>query len=170
MLISREQAIAEMKSPLRYPFVGNESRFEESIVENIEEICDGLHLPPIHSIGRQRLIKTSGFQIKPDILVRHTDESLTVFEVKKTNEKYPATGPSNQMGAVGQLLLYGNVLEAIIQSPIRLALIDNKIYYRTYCAFLGYNLPIALIEYQNDRIFVPYNGWRNGEVIHDCAK
>ena len=35
MLISREQAIAEMKSPLRYPFVGNESRFEENIVENI---------------------------------------------------------------------------------------------------------------------------------------
>lgn len=161
MLISKERAIAEMKIPLRYPFVGNESRFEKSIIENIEEICEGLYLPPVQSIGRQRLIKTSGFQIKPDILVRHMDESLTVFEVKKANDKYPATGPSNQMGAVGQLLLYGNVLEAVIQSPIRLALIDNKIYYRTYCAFLGYNLPITLIEYQNDRIFVPYNGWRN---------
>ena len=66
------------------------------------------------------------------------------------------------MDAVGQLLLYGNVLEAIIDAPVRLALIDNKIYYRTYCAFIGNKLPITLIEYQNDRLFIPYNGWANG--------
>ena len=97
--------------------------------------------------------------IKPDIITRHKDGSMTVFEVKKANEKYPASGTSNQMNAVGQLLLYGNILEAIIKEPVRLALIDNKIYHRTYAAFAGNRLPITLIELQYDRVFIPYNGW-----------
>ena len=160
MVLSREEAIAEMKKPLEYEFIGKESDFEQSISESIEEICALLGLPAIIATERQKLIAVSGFQIKPDIMVRHVDGTMTVFEVKKANEKYPSTGPSNQMGAIGQLLLYGNILSAIIESDVRLALIDNKIYYRTYCAFVGYKLPITLIEYQNDRIFVPYNGWR----------
>lgn len=63
------------------------------------------------------------------------------------------------MNAVGQLLLYGNVLSEIIHSKVRLALIDNKIYYRTFCAFLNNHLPITLLDFQKDRLFVPYNGW-----------
>ncbi len=42
---------------------------------------------------------------------------------------------------------------------VRAALIDNKIHYRTYCAFVGNKLPITLIDFQKDRVFVPYNGW-----------
>lgn len=154
-----EQAVSELKKPMRFSFVGNEKAFEDEIVRDIEEICEGLFLPPVKTKDRQRLIKVSGFHIKPDILVRHEDGTMTIFEVKKTNEKYPATGTTNQLNAVGQLLLYGNVIEQIIKAPVRLALIDNKIYYRTFCAFDGYGLPITLIEYQNGRIFVPYNGW-----------
>lgn len=151
--------IDELKTPLRFEFVGNERNFEEDIFGNIEEICEGMHLPPVISKDRQRLFHCDGFQIKPDIIVRHIDGSMTVFEVKKASEKHPATATVNQMNAVGQLLLYGNVLEAIICSPVRLALIDNKIYYRTFCAFAGNDLPITLIEYQGGRIFVPFNAW-----------
>ena len=150
---------AEMKQPLRYEFIGNEKAFEDHIYENIEEICDGLHLPTIIAKDRQRMFHVDGFQIKPDIMVRHIDGTMTVFEVKKANEKYPSTGTFNQMQAIGQLILYRNVLQEVINAPVRVALIDNKIYYRTFCAFIGDDLPITLIELQNDRIFVPYNAW-----------
>lgn len=149
----------EMRKPLRYEFIGNEKAFEDHIFGNIEEVCAGLGLPAIIAKDRQRMIHCDNFQIKPDIMVRHIDGTMTVFEVKKANEKHPATAPANQMQAIGQLLLYQNVIQAKIEAPVRLALIDNKIYYRTYCAFIGNNLPITLIELQNDRIFVPYNGW-----------
>lgn len=152
-------AIEEMKKQMEYMFIGKEKDFEDHIYENIDEICAGLGLPAIMTTGRQCLIHRDGLQIKPDIIVRHIDGTMTVFEVKKANEKYPSTAPTNQMQAIGQLLLYGNVLEAMIDAPVRLALIDNKIYYRTFCAFIGNNLPITLIELQNDRIFVPYNAW-----------
>ena len=149
----------EVKKPLQYLFIGKEKEFEDYIFENIEEICEGLGLPEITIKDRQRMIHCGDFQIKPDILVRHIDGTMTVFEVKKANEKYPCVAPTNQMQAIGQLLLYRNVIETIIDAPVRLALIDNKIYYRTLCAFVGNNLPITLIELQNDRIFVPYNVW-----------
>lgn len=154
-----QEALDEMQRPLRYEFIGNEKEFEESIFANIEEICAGMNLPQIVAKDRQRLFTLHGFHVKPDILVRHNDGSMTIFEVKKANEKYPATGTSNQMNAVGQLLLYGNVMQSIINAPVRLALIDNKIYFRTYCAFIGNKLPITLVEYQFDRVFIPYCGW-----------
>jgi hypothetical protein len=151
--------VQELKTPLRHEFIGKEKDFEDYIYENMDEICEGLGLPGIFLKDRQRMIHCGNFQIKPDILVRHTDETMTIFEVKKANEKYPSTGTFNQVQAIGQLLLYRNVVESIIHAPVRLALIDNKIYYRTFCAFLGNELPITLIELQNDRIFVPYNAW-----------
>lgn len=163
MKITTEQSICEMKKPLESMFIGKEKDFEDHIYENINEICAGLGLPAIMEKGRQMLIHRDGMQIKPDILVRHIDGTMTVFEVKKANEKYPSTAPTNQMQAIGQLLLYRNIIETMIDAPVRLALIDNKIYYRTFCAFLGNNLPITLIELQNDRIFVPYWGWSSSQ-------
>ena len=151
--------ISELKKPLQYEFIGKEKDFEDYIFSNIDEICEGLGLPVIIAKDRQIMIHCDNFQIKPDILIRHIDGTMTVFEVKKVNEKYPSTSTVNQMQAVGQLLLYQNVLEARICAPVRLALIDNKIHYRTLCAFAGNNLPITLVELQNDRIFVPYNAW-----------
>ena len=159
MEITEKEKISEMKKPLRYKFIGNEKIFEDYIYENIDEMCDGLGLARIRAKDRQRMIHFENFQIKPDILIRHDDETMTVFEIKKANEKYPATGTFHQMNAIGQLLLYQNVLQAKINAPVRMALIDNKIYYRTYYAFHSHKLPITLIELQNDRIFVPYNGW-----------
>lgn len=153
--------LSELKKPIMYEIVGNEKDLENNIAENIEEICSLLGLPEIIAIGRQKMTEAGGFFIRPDIEVRHADETMTIFEVKKANNKYPSTGTANQMNAVGQLLLYRTVMESIINSKVRLALIDNKIYYRTYCAFVGNNLPITLIDFQKDRLFVPYNAWKN---------
>ena len=163
MELTKEQSRAEMMNRLEYMFIGKEKEFEDYIYSNIEEICSILGLPAILLKDRQKMIHCDNFQIKPDIMVRHNDGTMTVFEIKKANEKYPPTAPVNQMQAVGQLLLYRNVLQAYINAPVRLALIDNKIYYRTFCAFLGNNLPITLIELQNDRIFVPYWGWSSSQ-------
>ena len=160
MKIGIKNAIEYMKAPAEFLFIGKESDFEADIYENIEEICAALDLPPIVTAERQRLIRADGMQIKPDILIRHDDGTMTVLEVKKAPAKFPASGTMTQMAAVGQLLLYGNILEAIINAPVRLALIDTKIYYRTFCAFSGNRLPITLIEYQYNRLFVPYRGWR----------
>ena len=154
------ETIEELRRPQDFEFIGNESQFEENIFEHIEDICAGLNLPRVIVKQRQVMIPVEKqFTIKPDIVVRHEDYSCTIFEVKKASDKYPSTGTSNQMNAVGQLLLYGNVFEAIIKTKPRLALIDNKIYYRTMCAFMGNKLPITLIDFQKDRVFVPYFGW-----------
>lgn len=157
--ISPEDVIKELKSLVYYQCRGNEKELEENIIENIDLICGVLGLPEIEDVGNQKTIKIGGFFIRPDILIRHKDGSMTVFEVKKNSEKYSSTGPMNQMNGVGQVLLYKNVLEEIICAPVRVAIIDNKIYYRTYCAFMSNKLPITLIDFQKDRIFIPYNGW-----------
>lgn len=159
VLLDAQRAIAEMRKPVQFEFIGAEKEFESEIFANIDEICEVLGLPAIIAKDRQRLIRVDNFHIKPDIIVRHADDSMTVFEVKRANEKYPSTGTSNQMNAVGQLLLYRTVLEAKTGCKARLALIDNKIYYRTFCAFRDSILPITLIDYQYDRLFVPYWGW-----------
>lgn len=158
--LGMDKTIEELRRSPDFEFVGNESQFEDNIFEHIEDICVGLHLPRVIVKQRQVMIPIEKqFTIRPDIVVRHEDYSCTIFEVKKANDKYPSTGTSNQMNAVGQLLLYGNVFEAIIKTKPRLALIDNKIYYRTMCAFMGNKLPITLIDFQKDRVFVPYFGW-----------
>lgn len=149
----------ELHKPMQWVFDGSEKDFEENVFENIDQICDCLSLPKITVIERQRSIKADNFQIRPDILVRHEDGSMTVFEVKKINGKTPATSGHEQVAGIGQLLLYGNVLSALINAPVRLALIDNKINYRTFCCFGQYKLPITLLELQKDRLFVPYYGW-----------
>lgn len=160
--ISNKRLIEELKRPVMHECVGKEKDFEENVLANIDLICDCLNLPDIKAVDGQKMISAGGFFIKPDIMVRHIDGTMTVFEVKKANEKHPSTGTSNQMNAVGQLLLYGNVLSEIIDNKVRLALIDNKIYYRTFCAFLNNHLPITLLDFQKDRLFVPYNGWGVG--------
>ena len=158
-ILKPRELINELKSPIRYELQGNEKAFENNIRDNIDLICDCLKLPPIKMVSGQQMIEYDGFQIKPDIIVRHTDDTMTVFEVKKASEKYPCTGTCNQMNAIGQLLLYQSVLKRVINAPVRVALIDNKIYYRTFWAFLDNKLPITLIELQKDRLFVPYNAW-----------
>ena len=151
--------IKELKRPIIFEFLGNEKMLEENIVDNIDEICAGLNLPLVQCVVRQKMINVGSFCIKPDIIVRHKDGTMTVFEVKKANQKYPSTGTSNQMNGIGQLLLYKSILERQINDVVRVALIDNKIYERTYYAFIDNKLPITLIDYQKDRVFVPYNGW-----------
>lgn len=157
--LTPQEAMKYLKSPIMCEFMGAEKEFEENVVDNIDQICYCLALPEIVAVARQKRFDVGGFAIIPDIIVQHKDGSLTVFEVKKANEKYPCTAPVNQMKAVGQILLYGNVLPEIFHREVRLALIDNKIYYRTVAAFMGNNLPITLVELQRDLLFVPYYAW-----------
>lgn len=154
------EAVSEMESDYYFKEPGKEADFENRVYDCIVELCYGLGLPPIKSLQRQKLYLFEGYRMKPDIIVFHTDNSITVMEIKKTSEKYPSTGTVNQMNAVGQLLLYKSVLHSLYpKSKIRLALVDNKIYKRTFYAFLYVKLPISLVEIQNDRVFVPYYAW-----------
>ena len=157
--IDTETAVKMLREPLRYEFIGKETDFEENIFENLSEIIKNLGLPDIQTAERQKTIALSDIQIRMDIVVRHVDDTITIFEVKKVNSKNPQSGPYLQMGAIGQLLLYKTVVKAFTGCEVRLVLIDNKIFYRTRCAFREEELPITLIEIQGNRMFVPYIGW-----------
>lgn len=156
--IYAEEVIEKLKEPERFIFSGDEKAFEEHVVLHLDYICESLNLPEIEIATIQPQICMNSFICRPDIVLRHKDQTLTVIEVKKVNTKHPSTGAFNQMAAIGQLLLYQNVIEAMTGGRPRLVLIDSKIFYRTYCAFLGNDLPIALLEFQKDRIFIPYKG------------
>lgn len=158
------EALKQMQQDYYYKEPGKEKDFEDKIAECICDLCYGLGLPPVKKLLRQKEYRIDNFKIRPDLIVHHSDNSITVFEIKKANEKYPSVGTSNQMNAVGQLLLYKNVLSTLNKGKkIRVALVDNKIYKRTFFAFAQVKLPITLIEVQKDRVFVPYYAW-GGEL------
>ena len=159
MTIDADAAIDMLKEPLRFEFVRKECDFEKCIVDDIAEIVKNLGLPDIQVVERQKTVTLSDIQIRMDIIVRHVDDTITIFEVKKVNSKNPQSSPYWQMGAIGQLLLYKSVVKAFTGCEVRLVLVDNKIFYRTRCAFLEEKLPITLVEIQKDRMFVPYVGW-----------
>lgn len=151
--------IEKLSEPIHWEFMGNEKEFEENVFENLDQIVEGLGLPPITVKDRQVQIRFNGYQIIMDIVVRHKDGSATIFEVKKANEKHPMTSTSLQMNAVGQLLLYRSIFKARTNVDPRLILIDNKIHKRTYYAFLESKLPITLMELQKDIVFVSHKAF-----------
>ena len=146
-----------LRENVLWEFDGNEKDFEANIIENLDQIIELLGLPEIKAVGRQKQIRFHGGQIIIDIVIRHIDGSATIIEVKKLNKKNKWVSPFAQMQAIGQLLLYQNIFEAKTNVKPRLILIDNKIHERTCLAFMNNNLPITLIDFQKDRIFVPYN-------------
>lgn len=155
-----DEIVEELEKTVKWEFDGNESEFETNLLEHIEEIRLALALPPIEAVGRQKQIRLSDdSQIIMDIVVRHTDDTATIFEVKKYNNKHPHTGTVNQVQAIGQLLLYASVFEAQTGIRPRLVLADNKIFKRTLYVFSETKLPITLLELQKDRLFIPYVGW-----------
>ena len=153
-----DDAITELRKPLRYEFIGNEKDFESHIIEHIHEIIKCIGLPKLTRIERQKQFRFPGGQIILDIFLMHEDRTLTIIEVKKPSEKHRWTSPHLQMQAIGQLLLYQNIVEERFAKP-RLILIDNKIHERTVMAFANNRLPITLVDFQKDRILVPYRAW-----------
>ncbi len=148
-----------LKEPLRHEFVGNEKDFEGMIYDNLRDICKELGLPEILVAERQKIVKLDDIQIRMDIIVRHVDDTITIFEVKKVNSKNPQCAGYAQVNAIGQLLLYKYVVGVSTGCDVRLVLVDNKIYFRTRCVFAEEKLPITLMEIQRDRVFIPYFGW-----------
>lgn len=144
--------------PQRYFFIGKEKQYEEYIQENLKDICDGLGLPKIVEVKSQQRFNTGTFSIKPDLMAFHIDGTLSVFEIKCCNDKYPSTSVGEQTRAIGQMLLYKSVLEEIRGDKIRVFLVDQKIHKRTVCVFADMKLPVTLVEVQNDRVFIPYMG------------
>ncbi|WP_156897380.1 hypothetical protein [Alkalicoccus chagannorensis] len=157
--MSREQTYEILKQPIQSDFLGNEKAFEAHLVEHLEEINDMLNLSKITAIGQQKQIRFQGSQIIMDILTRHEDGSATIYEVKKPNSKNAHTSPFAQMSAIGQLLLYQNVFQHKTSTKPRLVLADNKIHLRTFMAFEGNDLPITLLEFQKNQIFIPYRAF-----------
>lgn len=145
-----------LREEQRYVFKGKEKNFEEHVLLHLDIICENLGLPPIKHHFRQRQIRHNGMQCILDLVVRHEDNSTTIFEVKCRNSKYPATGSHEQISGIGQLLSYSAFYNLKAGCKPNLVLIDQKIYERTYITVSDGNLPITLVEFQKDRMFVPY--------------
>jgi len=158
MEITIQDGVELLKSPVRHKHAGKEKDFEQTVLLNIQQICEAIGLPEIERVKSQPRYDADGFRIRPDIIVEHVDGSATVFEVKKHPAVDARPDAYDQLAAVGQLLLYKTVLDGVYPK-VRLALIDNKIFFRTFCAFLQNNLPITLLDFQKDELFMPYNGW-----------
>lgn len=145
-----------LNEPQRYFFIGKEKEFEDYVVENLNDLCDGLGLPKVKKVKRQKRYTMDTYSIKPDLIVIHDDDTYSVFELKCTNEKHPSTSVAAQTAAIGQLLLYRSTLNEKYKVTPRMFLVDTKIHPRTVCVFSDLKLPITLIEIQNGRVFVPY--------------
>ena len=152
-------AIELLKEKPRYIFEGSERDFEKHIIENIDLICESIGLPDIYAIRQQKQIRFEKSLIVMDILIRHIDGSATIFEVKKTNDKNPHTSTREQVSSIGQMLLYKNVFKAKTGVEPRVALLTDKLLYRTMVVFNETELPLTLIEFQRNRLFVPYMNW-----------
>lgn len=152
-----KNVIELLKEEQRYIFEGNEKDYENHIIANLDLIVDSLGLPDISTYRQQKQIRFENNQIIMDILVRHIDGSATIFEVKKTNDLNPQTSTHEQVAAIGQMLLYRNVFESHTGVRPRVALITDKLHYRTLATFIDVGLPLTLIEFQRDRLFVPYS-------------
>ena len=156
---SMVNAIELLKEEPRFVFEGTEKDYEDHIVLNADLICDALGLPKIKIIEQQRQIRFDRNQIIMDIVIRHIDGSITILEVKKSNDKNPWTSTNAQVQALGQMLLYRNVVKIATGVTPRVALITDKLFYRTQAVFIDTELPLALIEFQRDRLFMPYENW-----------
>ncbi len=154
--INYNDALEMLREEQRYFYIGKEREYEEYVKENLYDICENLGLAPIIEIQQQPRFEIDNFSIKPDLIVIHKDNTVSIFEIKKTNSKYPSTAPNEQCRAIGQILLYKNIIETISKKKTRAFLVDEKIHIRTLHTFKGNNLPITLMEIQNDRVFIPY--------------
>lgn len=153
--------VEKLKNKQTSFFGGKEKQYQEFIMKNLPDICQGLKLSKIKNIREQEWIKTDGFKIVPDILTFHEDNSISIFEIKCSNGK---TSPFEQMAAIGQILLYRNVINAIHNPEyIRCFVVDQKIHYRTMCAFVDNELPITLLEVNKDKVFIPYSDYLFGD-------
>jgi hypothetical protein len=150
------EAIDLLEEEQRYFYIGQEKQYEQYIADNLNDICEGFGIPKVKKIIRQARYDFPNFSIKPDIIVIHEDDTYSVFEIKCTNPKYPCTSVTEQTRAIGQLLLYKSTLKEIYGASPRMFLVDTKIHKRTVLVFSEMELPITLIEVQNDRVFIPY--------------
>jgi len=58
--LTQEEVIETIKERQRYFFNGGEKEFEEYVFESLDDICEGLGLPPIGEVERQKRINVGG--------------------------------------------------------------------------------------------------------------
>lgn len=161
MELTPEQSWAELKSDLRYEFDGDERKFEDYVADALPEIFEQLGVPPIDRLEHQSVVRGVDYWVRLDLLVRHVDRTLSVVEVKKCRSRLHVYR-HEQAQAVGQLLEYGQLIEANSGVMPRLFLVDNKLTPRVVTLINRWHLPIVAIEIQGDRVFIPAAGGRDG--------
>ena len=146
--------IEEIKKEHRYLFKGNEKKFEKYVYDNLSDICNNLDFANIKKAEMQHVIKTANYKIIPDIMIWHEDGTGTIFEVKVTNLNNPQTSPNEQIKSIGQLLLYRSVIKEKYGKFPRVFMVTDQLFEKTFHIFAHNDLPVGLIEIQNDRVFV----------------
>lgn len=152
--LTNDEVIKRLKEKQNYLFDGNEKKFKEFVVENINEIFENANIPKTKKIEIEKVIKLADIRCRIDLFIIHTDNTVSIMETKCTNNKFPSTASFEQCKAIGQILLYGYIFECYYGVKPRLFLIDTKIHFRTFSVINKYKLPIILMEIQNDGVFI----------------
>lgn len=128
----------------------NEKAFVEFIEETLHPLAEYLNLPPIKAIEKERRLGNGNLQIfhgRVDMVLTHTDGSLTVIEAKIPK------GVNDVIKAIAQTMFYQTFLRqetGLPQESIRLVVICDKLTLYAPTVVKDFNLPIRLFAMQTD--------------------
>lgn len=148
-----KETLSELKKPREYSFNGNEKEFQNLFIEYLDELIMKLDLPKVKEFKLQHKLRGIGCHGFPDVTVLHEDNTLSIFELKRTR---PIHSRMEQVSAIGQALFYQLLAESEVGGNIRTFLVDYRIEPETYLVCIANKLRITLIEINGNRVLVPY--------------
>lgn len=132
----------------RYFFKGDKSEYKKYILNNLNDILERIGLSPIKEI-------LSGPEYLNTLLIKHEDDTISILEIMHSDSQC-SNRATDQCKTIEELLLYKLKIKESCGINPRVFLIAEKIYSKTVCMLLEMELPVILIEVQNDRVFIPY--------------
>lgn len=134
-----------------HKFKGKEMELQQNIVEEIDKLVNILKLSPIKKITQNKGLDRSRTLSRPDIIVFHEDESITIIEVKvnNLNRIYSLTE------GIAQSLQYAYHLKKVKpNTTFRVYLAADYISNAINDMCQTFKLPIGTIEYNPEYLYL----------------
>lgn len=131
---------------LRYKHTGSEKDIEMHITENVHDIASGCHWPEVSITKNQFPLPLGKHPKIADIFIRHTDNTGTIVEIKKYRNL------SEQIYAIGQVLLYGELVCVLLGNYPRLVIASDYINPILKAIISRQRLPIKTMQIDGDRV------------------
>ncbi len=125
---------------------GREKDIELHLIENISAISENCKWGEITKFQKQLQLQIRGKKPICDLMVWHKNGTGTVIEVKKFK------GDLWQSHAIGQVLMYGEVLRANLGEYPRMVICSDYISPLVKLIIKSQNLPIKTLEIDGDKV------------------